>query len=102
MLENVGQGLKHIYTNELEIIANVTDREGVDKDILFPFQIDSLKDMYIDKLFRLFYSINQNKIGLQRCPSFFCVYYSNHHRHYHNLFVRSDISGNVRLHTCSE
>ena len=50
------------------------------------------RNTYINKPFRLLYSINQNKISLQGSLSFFCVCYSNHHRHYHNLFVRSDIS----------
>jgi hypothetical protein len=50
----------------------------------------------------LLYSIIKKKISLQRSPYFFCVRYSNYHRSHHIHFVRSDISDNGRLHSCSE
>jgi hypothetical protein len=60
------------------------------------------------KTFYLLSSIIKNKISLRRTPYFFCVRYSNYHRSHHIHFVRSvhfvrsDISDNERLHTCSE
>lgn len=86
---------------------NQSDRGGVTSPTDgTPNSVVHLIDLYskstTDKLFHMVYSINQSQISHQGCPSFFCVCYSYHHRHHHNLFARSDISSSVHLRTYSE
>ena len=82
-----------VYLYELEYL-NVLELE-----LTFLF---STLNRFCYGLSYLLYSIIKNKISLQRSPYFFCVRYSNYHRSHHIHFVRSDISDNERLHTCSE
>ena len=82
-----------VYLYELEYL-NVLELE-----LTFLF---STLNRFCYRLSYLLYSVIKNKISLQRSPYFFCARYSNQYRSHHNRFVRSDISDNERLHTCSE